>query len=88
MSSAGVAMATAIVSVMTGIPPSKVTEAVSDGLRRFREGLKMTGYVPGQNVGIECRWAEGQFDRLSVLATESNGKVRRSVRPPICRCPK
>lgn len=36
----------------------------------FRKGLNETGYVEGQNVAIEFRWAEGQYDRLSTLATE------------------
>jgi putative ABC transport system substrate-binding protein len=36
----------------------------------FRQGLKETGYVEGQNVAVEYRWAEGQYDRQLVMARE------------------
>src|SRR5262249_19689580 len=36
----------------------------------FRQGLKDSGYVEGENVTIIYRWAEGQWDRLPALATE------------------
>ena len=39
-------------------------------LTTFRQGLKEAGFVEGQNVAIEFRWAENQFDRLEALATE------------------
>ena len=44
----------------------------SDAFRvnAFRKGLKESGFIEGQNVKIEFRWAENHFERLSSLATE------------------
>jgi putative tryptophan/tyrosine transport system substrate-binding protein len=48
--------------------------ASSDGyaerLRGFRQGLKVEGFVEGENVSVEYRWAENQIDRVPAMATE------------------
>ena len=59
-----------------GFLDSRSPDALTDRLRGFRQGLKETGYVEGENVAIEYRWAENQFDRLPALAAEL---VRRRV---------
>src|SRR5438477_3541937 len=51
-------------------------DGFADMLAAFREGLKQFGFVEGQNVAIEYRWAEGQNDRLPALAADL---VRRRV---------
>jgi len=48
----------------------------ADRVRLFRQGLKEVGFVEGQNVAVEYRWAENQVERLPALADEL---VRRPV---------
>jgi putative ABC transport system substrate-binding protein len=45
-------------------------DAFPDRLRKFRQGLKETGYVEGENVMISYRFAENQIDRLPAMAGE------------------
>jgi putative ABC transport system substrate-binding protein len=53
-----------------GFLDSRSPDGLTDRVRQFRQGMKEIGYVEGENVAIEYRWAEGQFDRLPVLAAE------------------
>jgi putative tryptophan/tyrosine transport system substrate-binding protein len=51
-----------------GVLDARSPGAIEHPLRAFREGLKDTGYVEGENVALEYRWAENQFDRLPANA--------------------
>jgi putative tryptophan/tyrosine transport system substrate-binding protein len=61
---------------VVGFLHSASADTFADRLRAFRQGLKETGHVEGENVTIEYRWAENQLDRLPALAAEL---VRRQV---------
>src|SRR5262245_700103 len=61
---------------VVGLLDPRSPDALADRLRGFRQGLKDAGFVEGQNVVIEYRWAENQMDRLPELAADL---VRRQV---------
>jgi putative ABC transport system substrate-binding protein len=58
-----------VIGFLGGVSPTDTTRAL-------RQGLQETGYVEGENVAIEYRWAENQLDRLPALAADL---VRRRV---------
>ncbi len=61
-----------VIGYLNPSPP----EVSASRLRVFRQGLKEAGYVEGENVVVEYRWAENQADRLPELAVDL---VRRKV---------
>jgi putative tryptophan/tyrosine transport system substrate-binding protein len=61
-----------VVGFLNGQSPAEVAA----NLDAFRQGLNETGYVEHRNVGIEYRWAQGQYDRLPAYAADL---VRRPV---------
>jgi putative ABC transport system substrate-binding protein len=56
-----------VVGFLNTLSPNNMATNVMD---EFRQGLKEAGFVDGQNVRIEYRWAEGQYDRLPALAAD------------------
>ena len=61
-----------VIGFLNGGSPDTFAPTVS----AFLQGLKEAGYVDGQNVAIEYRWANGQYHRLTALADDL---VRRRV---------
>src|SRR5262245_37882129 len=62
-----------VIGVLDARSPGSIEEGT---LRGFRQGLKESGYVEGENLALEYRWANNQIDRLPALAAEL---VRRRV---------
>src|SRR5438132_781459 len=58
--------ATPVIGFLRRRPPNQSAHLVA----AFRQGLKESGYLEGQNVHISFRWAEGGYDRLPELAAE------------------
>ena len=61
---------------VVGLLDQRSPDALADRLRGFRQGLMESGFVEGQNVAIDYRWAENKVDRLPDLAADL---VRRQV---------
>jgi putative ABC transport system substrate-binding protein len=59
-----------VIGYLAGGSPGPVGPYVA----AFRQRLSETGYVEGQNLGIEYRWAEGRYDRLPALAADLVGR--------------
>jgi putative ABC transport system substrate-binding protein len=59
-----------VIGFLSGTSPSPFALYVA----AFGQGLGQTGWVEGQNVAIEYRWAEGQYDRLLGLAADLVGR--------------
>jgi putative ABC transport system substrate-binding protein len=53
-----------------GVLDARSPGSIEGTLRGFRQGLKETGYVEGENLALEYRWANNQIDRLPALAAE------------------
>jgi putative tryptophan/tyrosine transport system substrate-binding protein len=55
-----------VIGFLSGVSPQSYAHVVA----AFRQGLKETGYVEGENAAIEYRWAENEIDRLPALAAD------------------
>jgi putative tryptophan/tyrosine transport system substrate-binding protein len=55
---------------VVGLLSSRSPGESASVIAAFHQGLNEAGYVEGQNVAIEYRWAQGQYDRLPALATD------------------
>jgi putative ABC transport system substrate-binding protein len=59
---------------LVGFLNSGSPDGYASRVAAFRQGLRETGYVEGQNVAVEYRWADGQYDRVPAMAAELVGR--------------
>ena len=59
-----------VIGYLSGASPDPALPSVA----AFGQGLSDAGYIEGQNLAIEYRWAEGRYDRLPALAADLVGR--------------
>jgi putative ABC transport system substrate-binding protein len=69
-----------VIGFLNGASPGSYVRMVA----AFRQGLKQTGFVEGQNVAVEYLWADGHYDRLPEMAADL---VRRRVAVIVANTP-
>jgi len=55
---------------VVGVLAAPALQPLRDQITAFRRGMNQSGYIEGQNVTVEYRWAEGHYDRLPPMAHE------------------
>jgi putative ABC transport system substrate-binding protein len=75
--------ATPVIGFLNGASP----EVYAPYVAAFRQGLKEAGYIDGQNVAIEYRWAEGHYERLPAALLPISWQRLRPARFPLSSPP-
>ena len=66
-----------VIGFMSTLSPASISKPVAG----FHQGLGEAGYVEGQNVAIEYRWAQGHYDRLPELAADQAPGKAGAIQP-------
>jgi putative ABC transport system substrate-binding protein len=64
---------------LIGFVDSGSPAAMTANIAAFHRGLSETGYTDGQNLTIDYRWADGQYDRLPPAATRNKSSTARVI---------